>query len=148
MRIQAEALTLRWRSVDLKNSRLTIESAYAKNHESRTIPLSAKAREALVAHRERSGHNDPVFVAKRGTPLKAIRSVFERVRDKAGVRKEVTLHTMRHTFASRLVMAGVDLRTVMELGGWSSMRMLERYAHVSPSHLVNAVNHLDEAIPP
>ena len=66
----------------------------------------------------------PLFVAKLGTPLKAIRSVFERVRDKAGVRKEVTLHTMRHTFASRLVMAGVDLRTVMELGGWSSMRIV------------------------
>ncbi len=127
LRIQAEALTLQWRSVDLKKNRLTIESAYAKNHESRTIPLNAKAREALVAHRERSGstgHNDPVFVAKLGTPLKAIRSVFERVRDKAGVRKEVTLHTMRHTFASRLVMAGVDLRTVMELGGWSSMRIV------------------------
>jgi integrase len=52
-----------------------------------------------------------------------------------------TWHGNRHTFASRLVMAGVDLRTVQELGGWKTLGM-ERYAHLAPSHLQAAVERL------
>jgi integrase len=51
----------------------------------------------------------------------------------------VTWHALRHTFASRLVAAGVDLRTVQELGGWKTLSMFQRYAHPSPGHLVAAV---------
>ena len=46
---------------------------------------------------------------------------------------------MRHTFASRLVMNGADLRTVQELGGWKSMSMVERYSHLSDRHKAEAV---------
>lgn len=51
----------------------------------------------------------------------------------------VTPHTLRHTSASRLVMAGVDLRTVQELGGWKELKMVERYSHLSPKHKADAV---------
>jgi site-specific recombinase XerC len=47
---------------------------------------------------------------------------------------KVTLHTLRHTFASRLVMAGVDLLTVKTLGGWNRLEMVERYSHLAPAH--------------
>ena len=50
-----------------------------------------------------------------------------------------TWHALRHTFASRLVAAGVDLRTVQELGGWKTLSMVQRYAHLSPNHLVAAI---------
>jgi site-specific recombinase XerD len=52
---------------------------------------------------------------------------------------EVTIHTLRHAFASRLAMAGVDLRTIQELGGWSNLEMVQRYSHLSPSHKAEAV---------
>ncbi|MBX3339721.1 MAG: site-specific integrase [Nitrospira sp.] len=52
----------------------------------------------------------------------------------------VTWHTLRHTFASRAVMAGVDIRTVQELMGHSTITMTMRYAHLSPAHLRTAVN--------
>jgi site-specific recombinase XerD len=52
----------------------------------------------------------------------------------------VTWHTLRHTFASRAVMAGVDIRTVQELMGHSTITMTMRYAHLSPTHLRTAVN--------
>jgi site-specific recombinase XerD len=55
---------------------------------------------------------------------------------------DVTPHVLRHTFASRLAMAGVDLRTIQELGGWQSLKMVERYAHLSPSHKAEAVERL------
>ena len=54
----------------------------------------------------------------------------------------MTPHVLRHTFASRLVMAGVDLRTVQELGGWSSLDLVQRYAHLSPAHKVEAVERI------
>jgi len=49
-------------------------------------------------------------------------------------------HTLRHTFASRAVMAGVDIRTVQELMGHSTITMTRRYAHLSTAHLRQAVN--------
>jgi site-specific recombinase XerD len=46
---------------------------------------------------------------------------------------------VRNAFASRLVMAGVDLRTVQELGGWKDLKMVMRYAHLSPAHKADVV---------
>ena len=60
-------------------------------------------------------------------------------REEAARLDGVTWHALRHTFASRLVAAGVDLRTVRELGGWRTLSMVQRYAHLSPGHLVAAV---------
>jgi len=53
-------------------------------------------------------------------------------------------HDLRHTFISRLVMAGVDLRTVQELAGHKTIQMTMRYAHLAPSHLATAVEKLCE----
>jgi site-specific recombinase XerC len=53
-----------------------------------------------------------------------------------------TWHCNRHTFASRLVMAGVDLLSVQKLGGWRTLAMVQRYAHLAPSHLAEAVERL------
>ena len=51
-------------------------------------------------------------------------------------------HDLRHTFASRLAMNGANDRTLMALGGWKSPRMLDRYAHLSPAHLWQAIEGL------
>ena len=53
-----------------------------------------------------------------------------------------TWHSNRHTFASRLVMAGVDLRTVQELGGWRTLSMVQRYSHLAPGHLQAAIERI------
>ncbi len=47
-----------------------------------------------------------------------------------------------HTFASRVAMSGVDLRTIQELGGWKELSMVQHYAHLSPSHKAEAVERI------
>jgi site-specific recombinase XerD len=67
--------------------------------------------------------------------------VFLLALEKAEI-QDVVWHTLRHTFASRLVMARVDLRTVQELMGHKDITMTLRYSHLSPSHLKDAVQRL------
>jgi site-specific recombinase XerD len=55
----------------------------------------------------------------------------------------VTWHILRHTYCSRLVMAGVDLKTAQELMGHKTLAMTARYAHLSPGHLKTAIQKLD-----
>ena len=143
LRIQAEALTLRKEDVDLRRRRLTVQAAYAKSGQTRTVPLNSVLREALARIMERSP-GPYVFAKADGTPYSSIRTAFESACERAGL-MDVTPHTLRHTFASRLAMAGVDLRTIQELGGWAELEMLERYAHLSPSHKAEAVERLAAA---
>ena len=148
LRIHAEALTLSWTDVDLRRGHLTILSAFGKNRKPRTIPMNSILREALVALRARAGAGELVFSRRDGDhPRRDIRTAFENARNRAGLGKDVTPHVLRHTFASRLVMEGVDLRTVMELGGWNSLTMVQRYSHLSPSHKAEAVERLARKIP-
>ncbi len=142
LRMKAEALTLRWGAVDLVQRKIHVEAAYAKSSKMRSIPINSTLLPALAALRPAAPTPEaPVFVGVRGEPLRDIRSSFERACKRAGI-AGATPHTCRHTFASRLVMAGVDLRTVQELGGWATLRMVERYSHLSPSHLADAVEKL------
>ena len=105
------------------------------------VPLNEPARNALI-HLQATAKGEYVFVKKDGSPYrKRPRTAFENACKRAGL-KDVSPHCLRHTFASRLVMAGVDLKTVQELGGWADLKMLMRYAHLSPGHKRQAVEKL------
>lgn len=69
------------------------------------------------------------------------RDWFEPAVEKAGL-KNYTWHCNRHTFASRLVMAGTDIRTVAQRMGHSTIQMTMRYAHLAPEHTQTAVDRL------
>ncbi|MCK5391241.1 MAG: site-specific integrase [Deltaproteobacteria bacterium] len=66
----------------------------------------------------------------RGKPLKDIRTAFENARKRAGI-KNLRFHDLRHTFATRLVLAGVDLASVSKLLGHSSIQMTMRFPSYS-----------------
>lgn len=132
LRVHAEAMTLQWASVDLKRGTLTVESAYAKNGKTRTVPLNSVVRAALE-QLPRKG--DVVF--RHGSVGKAFRKAC-----RAAKITGVTPHTLRHTFATRLCENGVDLRMVQELGGWASLALVQRYAHVTPSRKAEAIEGL------
>lgn len=144
LRIQSQALTLRRADVDMRRGLLTVQAAYAKSGQTRTVPLNSLLREALGRRRMQDGTGELVFSRRDGTPYRSIRTAFDTARKRAGLGKDVTPHVLRHTFASRLVMAGVDLRTVMELGG---LDMVQRYAHLSPPPKAEAVERLAAKAP-
>jgi integrase len=139
LRIRAEALLLRWIDVDLSRGFLTVQAAYAKNGKTRTVPLNSRSREALESLKTRS-KGDYVFSQPNGRPYKSMDKPFTAACKAAKLfGTGVSLHTLRHTFASRLAMAGVDLRTIQELGGWSDLSMVQRYAHLTPNHKRDAI---------
>ena len=107
--------------------------------------MNSVLREALAALKK-TATAEHVFTRRDGAPLRALRTVFMTACAKAKL-EDATPHVLRHTFASRLAMAGVDLRTIQELGGWRSLKMVERYAHLSPSHKAEAVERLASKFP-
>lgn len=147
LRIGAEALTLRWPDVDLDRGTLTVLAAYAKNKRTRTVNLNSRAIEALTALKA-AARSEYVFSKRTGQPYGSMEKPFAKACARAGLAGSgVTLHTLRHTFASRLVMAGVDLRTVQELAGWADLSMVQRYAHVSQEHKARAVERIAAEFP-
>jgi integrase len=138
LRMRSEILTLRWEHLDLRKSTVTVVAAYAKNGKTRTVPLNSIVR-AELDHYPRT--EEWVFTHASGAPLQSIHAGFNAACQRAGL-TQVTPHTLRHTFASRLIASGVDPIKVTKLAGWSSIKMLDRYAHADASGLAEAVERL------
>lgn len=136
---RGELFSLRWQNVNLERDFLTIEAANAKSGKARHIPLNQKAKSALTNWRSDSKSLLWVFEGKPEQPLKDIKKAWFTVLKEANI-KDFRFHDLRHHFASRLVMAGVDLNTVRELLGHSSLEMTLRYAHLAPEHRARAVS--------
>ena len=101
---------------------------------------------ALQGWRDQTMSDGLVFPGKNGERFNNIRRSWAGVLEAAGI-SGFRLHDLRHTFASRLVMAGVDLNTVRELLGHSDYAMTLRYAHLAPEHKAAAVARLVRAAP-
>jgi integrase len=142
MRRSEQYLRIDWPCVDLLRRDLYVPKT--KNGASRHIPLNPEAVSAFKNLFARTKGKGPIFATKRGRepkPLLGPRHWFEDAMTDAKVKK-LTWHDLRHTFASRLVMAGVDLRTVAELMGHKKIQMTMRYAHLAPAHKLAAVQRL------
>ena len=80
-----------------------------------------------------------------GEPYKSVQTSFETALKRAEIR-DFRFHDLRHTFASHLVMASVDLTSRRELLGHKSLAMTIRYAHLAPGHKRRAINMLDKVL--
>ena len=115
--------------------------ARSKHGGERHVPLNDVAVAALLTAHSFNNRQSAVFLNCYGERLQTPRKWFESCVKEAGL-KDFTWHCLRHTFASRLVMAGVDLRTVQELMGHKTIQMTVRYAHLAPKHQLAAVQRL------
>jgi len=139
----SERFSLRWPQIDSDRCALTLPRT--KNGKPRHVPLNAIALEALRTlkhqHEELNPDSPWVFLNEYGEKLRGHRDWFEPALKESAVR-DYSWHCNRHTFASRLVMAGVDLRTVGELLGHRTPGVTWRYSHLAPSHQQQAVDRL------
>lgn len=132
---RGEILALTWDQVDMQ--RRTITFWKQKNGGRDTVPLNDRAFEVLSdLHGIRSISSSCVFLTANGTPFseRNITRDFDRAVKKSGIPR-LRFHDLRHTFATRLVHAGVDLYTVQRLGRWRTLSMVMRYAHHSVESL-------------
>jgi site-specific recombinase XerD len=136
---QGEQYSLVWDNIDLERRILTVSTS--KNGEKRHIPLNDAALAALLTAKQYCNDGPAVFWNRYGEGLQSPRQWFEEAREEANI-DNFRWHDLRHTFASRLVMAGVDLRTVQQLMGHKTIGMTVRYAHLAPEHQLSAVQRL------
>ena len=132
-------------SVTLKISNIwfseSLVSVIGKGNKQRLVPLGDMAREAVLAYLEVRGEaadrdcSDILFLNRFGKPLSRV-SVFKMIKSyamKAGISKEISPHTLRHSFATHLVENGADLRAVQEMLGHESIMTTEIYTHIDSS---------------
>jgi integrase len=136
---RGELFGLKWSDVDLVSAYLTVRAEDAKSGVSRVLPLNTEAVKVLRTWRpSKVSPEDHVFPGEDGAPLVDIKKAWSGLLDDAAI-TNFRFHDLRHTFASRLVMAGVDLNTVRELLGHADIKMTLRYAHLAPEHKAAAV---------
>jgi integrase len=141
---RTELATLTWRDVDLQRRIVRVRPEYAKSGVGREVPMDRTVHALLLELRPIPVKGaDPVFKSRLGEAFRRLSMLFGYVVKRAEL-SDLRFHDLRHTFASRLVMRGADLRTVQELMGHRDIRMTQRHAHLSASHKQNVVYLLDK----
>ena len=140
---RGEVFGLEWADVDLEGRMLKVRAENAKSGKARHLPMNNAVFDVLTGWRAQTGGAGLVFVSPQtGRKFDNVNKAWREVLKAAGV-SGFRWHDMRHDFASKLVMGGVDLYVVKELLGHSTIMMTERYAHLAPSAKVAAVKVLD-----
>lgn len=145
---KSELENLQWADIDLARRRILIrpKADWKPKTNGREIPMSDDIHDLLSDMRSKSkstGPTDYVFPVKsKGRSGNWLRTELIRTARKAGITDLTKIHTLRHTFASHLVMQGVDLPTVGKLMGHSDIETTMIYAHLAPEHLEKAVARL------
>ena len=139
---RGEIMKLEWSEVDLRNRILRVRES--KSGKQRTIPIDDTLHSTLrsMTSRFKKGLVFPSPVT--GNPWTDFKRQFRNATKKAHI-DDFRFHDLRHTFASHLVMAGVDIRTVQELMGHATVVMTMKYSHLAPIHRQRAIQILDTA---
>lgn len=153
-----ELLSLKISNIDIPGNVIHVvndQTFQTKNGKNRDIPISAYLSIYLQVyikiwihpktHRPSSrtlAQSEYLFCDEEGRPFKSFKTAYKTLMEKAGI-KDATIHTMRHTFASHLIMKGVGIRTVQELLGHSSISVTEMYSHLSVGFKKKEIDLLD-----
>jgi site-specific recombinase XerD len=132
----SELLSLR--VTDIDSSRMVLCVRHGKGGKDRVVPLSPALLEALRAHWRRWRPTTWLFAGQTPTgqrSLGALQRVVRRAVLAAGFTKKVSLHTLRHSYATHLLEAGVDVVTIQRLLGHRDLQTTARYLHLTPARL-------------
>ncbi len=145
---RGELCALKWDRVDLVRNQLIVSrslsryglSETTKSGKKRYVPINPVVKDVLMKlMREQRG--EFVFCDEAGDPIDAhhLCRVFHRSQKKAGFTRLIRFHDLRHTFASHFMMNGGNIYDLQKILGHSTMEMTQRYAHLSPDHLGEAI---------
>ena len=150
MRI-GELLNIRFNDIDLSKGVITIVSPKTNNY--RLIPINSElapllswltdnyiAPKKMKIYKREAEHREYLFCHADGSRIKSIKTSFNNACKRAGI--NATVHMLRHSFASHLLMNGVDLVSIKELLGHSSINTTMTYSHLSKEHKDNSVSKL------
>jgi len=140
--------------VNLRKSNLFLEAGFirviGKGNKERLVPIGSEAVKYLEiyldevrVHQEiQPGEEDMVFLNRRGKRLTRVMifTIIKNLAATAGIRKKVSPHTFRHSFATHLIEGGADLRAVQEMLGHESITTTEIYTHLDKSYLKQIIN--------
>ena len=134
---------------DIDSSRMQLLISRAKGKKDRYVNLSPVLLDILRSY-IRSTKPRPteyLFESEQtltAYPTRTVQQIFSNARHKAGIRKEVGVHCLRHSFATHLLDKGTDIRYIKDLLGHFSIKTTERYLHVSKKQLVNIISPFDD----
>lgn len=146
-----ELAALTWAGVNLEDGVLTL--LHTKTAKPRTVPLAAPLR-AVLSAREPGQAGDRVFLDSRGNPWREMPWAFRAAVEDMGLnegreRKDrVCFHSLRHSAATAMLAAGVDVRSLQSIFGWSTLAMAGRYSHAVNEAKARAVAALEAALTP
>ena len=135
----------------LSNLYLDIEfiKVFGKGSKERLVPIGGEAIKALTLWIEhvrvhtpiKKGEEDLVFLNRRGSRLSRVYvfMLIKQLAEKAGIKKTISPHTLRHSFATHLVEGGADLRAVQEMLGHESITTTEIYTHLDREYLKEVI---------
>ncbi|MGC9045032.1 MAG: tyrosine recombinase XerC [Thermodesulfovibrio sp.] len=142
----SELCGLNIEDIDLKEGLIKVRG---KGKKERIVPVGQKAKEALKKYlamrqilrikKKLSAEEAPLFINNRGKRIsdRQVRRIVEKYAKIIGVLEKIGPHTLRHTFASHLLMEGADLRVIQELLGHASLSTTQIYTHVNLKHLMD-----------
>ncbi|MAY03829.1 MAG: integrase [Gammaproteobacteria bacterium] len=129
---KSNATGLKWSQVDLQRRMAWIHGDQSKTGKPIGVPLN---REAVVLLRSQIGKHPTHCFTYKGNPINQVNTkAWKKALAKAGI-KDFRWHDLRHTWASWHVQGGTPIHVLQELGGWSEIKMVQRYAHLSTEHL-------------
>lgn len=145
-----EIFNLTWNNIDFEHNILTAMDT--KTGKNKSVVMTSAVKEMLKQRKSYSSTKH-IFISSNGNVMKDVPKNYARTVKSLGFNENITdrrhkvvFHTLRHTYASWLVMSGVDLYTTQRLMGHSTMTMTERYSHLAPDHLRKAVSKLEDSI--
>ena len=140
--------------INLQISRLdmidSLVSVIGKGNKERVVPIGSQACQAIVSYLEyyrsqlniNEGHEDTLFLGRygRGLTRQMIFTILKNAATRAGIKKKISPHTFRHSFATHLIEHGADLRAVQEMLGHAQITTTEIYTHLDRRYLQDQMN--------
>jgi integrase len=139
-----EIFNLQWQDVDFIKNFISVVPKHnwtPKDYEFRSIPINAKLKEYLLKIRPETAKETDYIISHKQS-MNTFFVAYRKLLKKANI-ENATFHTLRHTFASNLVISGISLYTVSQLLGHSKIDTTMIYAHLSKDHLKNSVDNLN-----